>query len=135
MDDDDHSYSDPELDELPANTLLEYEAAAIHATQPQRQSPPAAESNYGDGDDDDDEVVNLDAAAGPPRFARNAHDSGYHPTYDTKAIGHAHNDYGEPMDVEEPQHDSPVLQSQVDTQGLLERLKRVRTQSPRAPSC
>ena len=131
MDDDDHSYSDPELDELPANTLLEYETAAIHATQ--HQSPPADESNY--GSDEDDEVINLDDTVRPPRFTRDAQDSGYHPVDN----GNAHNDYGDPMDVEEPQQEPPPSQaqsqSQVGMEGLLQRLKKVRVPSPLSSPC
>jgi hypothetical protein len=116
MDDDDHGFSDPELDDLPVNTLLEYETAAIRATQ--NQSAPAPESTY--GSDEDDEVVNLDDAGAPSRFAIGAKDSGYHAAY----AGNAPNDYGEPMEVEEEVQEPP-LQSQANMEAVLQRLKKV----------
>jgi hypothetical protein len=61
MDEDDFDFSDPDLDDLPANTLHQIEANALRATQHQAAVP---ESDYGlddgDGDGDGDEVINLD---------------------------------------------------------------------------
>jgi hypothetical protein len=55
MDEDDFDFSDPDLDDLPANTLHQIEANALRATQHQAAVP---ESDYGLGDGD--EVINLD---------------------------------------------------------------------------
>ncbi|KAF1926913.1 uncharacterized protein M421DRAFT_102043 [Didymella exigua CBS 183.55] len=56
--DDDFDFSDHGLDDLPANAIAQFEAAAIRATQQPQTAP---RSDY--GLDDDDEVVNLDDEA------------------------------------------------------------------------
>jgi hypothetical protein len=111
--DDDFDFSDPDLDDLPANTLQQIEANAIRATQ---HPPTAPESDY--GLDDADEVVNLDD--GPPRTLNAA------PRYtqDQQDYSYAHGAeqlYPDDMDVEEQPR-----QSQADPGQLLARIKKVR---------
>ncbi|KAF2028366.1 hypothetical protein EK21DRAFT_69948 [Setomelanomma holmii] len=62
MDDDEYDldFSDPDLDDLPANALQHLEATALRATQ--HHTTAAPESDY--GLDEGDEVVNLDDDAG-----------------------------------------------------------------------
>jgi hypothetical protein len=114
---DNFDFSDPDFDDLPANTLLQIESNAIRATQHQ---PAAPESDY--GLDDGDEVVNLDD--GPPRAFEAA------PQYTQGRQDYAYADhyaqagnalYQDDMDVEEPPR-----QSQADPGALLSRIKKVR---------
>jgi len=116
--DDDFDFSDPDFDDLPANTLLQIEANAIRATQHQ---PAAPESDY--GLDDGDEVVNLDD--GPPRafeaaaqYTQGRQDYAYADHYEQAGNGAL---YRDDMDVEQPPR-----QSQADPEALLSRIKKVR---------
>ena len=124
MDEDDFDFSDSDLDELPANTLLHLEEKATRATQPPPQQP-APESDY--GLDDGDEVVNLDDddagqahtyRVATPQYTQPA------PAYDYHASGH-HEPYEPPMDVDEPPY-----RSQADPGQLLSRIKKVRCDCP-----
>lgn len=122
MSNDDFDFSDHDLDDLPANTIQQFEADAIRATQQQQQQTrhTAPESDY--GLEDGDEVINLDDEQG---FAQaqhgRAHDS--HDTHDT------YHDYDTTVDegnyykitqvAEQPR------QSQADPDQLLSRIKKV----------
>jgi hypothetical protein len=130
MSDDDFDFSDHDLDDLPANTIEQFEAAAILATQQQTTQHAASESDY--GLDDGDEVINLDDQ---DRFAQaqqgRAHDS--HATYDAydayeegttidegNTYQHEHEHEHEHMQLVEPPR-----QSQADPDQLLSRIKKV----------
>ena len=127
MSDDDFDFSDHDLDDLPANTIEQFEAAAILATQQQTTQHAASESDY--GLDDGDEVINLDDQ---DRFAQpqkgRAHDS--HASYN------AYDAYEEGTTIDEGntyQHEhermqlvEPPRQSQADPDQLLSRIKKVR---------
>jgi hypothetical protein len=103
-DDDEFAFSDPDLDYLPANTLQEFEANALRATQHQRQqSLPAPESDH--GLDDGDQVINLDSFT-----SHSAH-------IQTQTRQH-------PPHSQPPQSQPP--RSQVDPDALLLRIKQVR---------
>ena len=140
MSGDDFDFSDHDLDDLPANTFEQFEAAAIRATQQQatqqqttqqqttQQQHAALASDY--GLDDGDEVINLDDQ---DRFAQpqqgRAHAS--HATYD------AYDAYEEGTTIDEGdtyQHEhenehmqlvEPPRQSQADPDQLLSRIKKV----------
>ncbi|KAJ4350871.1 hypothetical protein N0V95_004370 [Ascochyta clinopodiicola] len=128
-DDDDFDFSDHDLDDLPANTIQQFEAEAIRATQQQQQTQQqtrhaAPESDY--GLDDGDAVVNLDDADSFPQAQHTeAHDP--YDTYDTYDAYdttideshdhvHAHNHV---QAVEQPR------QSQADPDQLLSRIKKL----------
>lgn len=123
MDDDDFDFSDADLDDLPANTLLQLETTAIRATQQQQSrlsSAPAPDHDaayYGFDDADEDEVVNLDDRRAAP----------LRPTDSATAYQPSQADHGASvqcdgaMDVE-----ALPRQSQVDVGRLLERIKKVR---------
>jgi hypothetical protein len=121
MSDDEFDFSDHDLDDLPANTIEQFEAAAIRATQqPQTQR---AESNY--GLDDGDEVVNLDDdAAG---YAQGQQGRGHDP-YDTHDANDAY-DEGTTIDesnrYEFVQTAEPPRRSQADPDQLLSRIRKV----------
>jgi hypothetical protein len=123
MDEDDFDFSDSDLDDLPANTLLHLEENAIRATQ---QPPrPAPESDY--GLDDGDEVVNLDDDdAGQAHAYRVAAPQYTQPpeAYDYHASDHDA-PYAPQMDVDEPPY-----RSQADPSQLLSRIKKVRCDCP-----
>lgn len=124
-DDDDFDFSDHDLDDLPANTIEQFEAAAIRATQqPQTRT---GESDY--GLDDGDEVINLDDEAG---FAHGPHGRGHDP-YDTHDAYHAY-DEGTTIDESNYRLTQPPRPSQADPDQLLSRIKKVRqpTQSAMA---
>jgi hypothetical protein len=125
MDEDDFDFSDPDLDDLPANTLHHLEANALRATQQQQQQQPhaAPESDY--GLDDGDEVINLDDDddagathayhAAEPQYTQAAQ-QGYDYPYN------GHNElYPDQMQVEEQQ----PYRSQADPAQLLSRIKKV----------
>jgi hypothetical protein len=119
MDEDDFDFSDSDLDDLPANTLLHLEENAIRATQ---QPPhPAPESDY--GLDDGDEVVNLDDDdAGPPHAYHVAAPQYTQPPPSQDYHAHGPDErYEPPMDVEEQPY-----RSQADPGQLLSRIKKVR---------
>lgn len=118
MSDDDFDFSDHDLDDLPANTIEQFEAAAIRATQQPRQAGP--ESDY--GLDDADEVVNLDDEDG---FAQG-------PQHDPRATYDAYDAYEEGTTIDESntyEHEhavpEPPRQSQADPDLLLSRIKKV----------
>ena len=134
MSDDDFDFSDHDLDDLPANAIEQFEAAAILATQQQTTQHAASESDY--GLDDGDEVINLDDEDGFAQAHQDrAHDS--HATYD------AYDAYEEGTTIDEGntyQHDhdhehghehehvqlvEPPRQSQADPDQLLSRIKKV----------
>ena len=111
-DEDEFDFSDPDLDFLPINTLQEFEANALRATQPphqhltqhQHHQPHAAlESDY--GLDDGDQVINLDSFT--------SHSPHNHT--------HTHQD---PPHSQPPQSQPP--RSQADPDALLLRIKQVR---------
>jgi hypothetical protein len=127
MSDDEFDFSDHDLDDLPANTIEQFEAAAIRATQqpqqPQQQTRrAAAESDY--GVDDGDEVVNLDDERG---FVQ-AQQGRTHDPYDTHDTYDAY-DEGTTIDEshnhEHMQATQPPRQSQADPDQLLSRIKKV----------
>ena len=116
--DDQFDFSDPDFDDLPANTLQQIEANAIRATQHQ---PAAPESDY--GLDDGDEVVNLDD--GPPRafdaapqYTQGQQDYDYANNYEQNGDAGL---YQVAMDVEKQPR-----QSQADPGQLLSCIKKVR---------
>jgi hypothetical protein len=118
MDEDDFDFSDSDLDDLPANTLLDLEENAIRATQ---QPPhPAPESDY--GLDDGDEVVNLDDDnAGQAHAYRVAPPQFTQPPQGYDYANDGHNElYAPQMEVEEQPH-----RSQADPDQLLSRIKKV----------
>lgn len=127
MSDNDFGFSDHDLDDLPANAIEQFEAAAIRATQ---QPPPTAnaapESDY--GLDDGDEVVNLDDAA---EFAQGprGHDS-YGGAYEAYEAYEAF-DEGTTIDEgnthEHVQTVPAPRPSQADPDQLLARIKKVET--------
>lgn len=121
MSDDDFDFSDHDLDDLPANTIQQFEAAAIRATQQQPQTQDAApESDY--GLDDADEVINLDDADG---FGQEHQDRPHDPyeTYDTYDVYDTTID--ESNHHEHVQESEQPRQSQVDPDQLLSRIKKV----------
>ncbi|OSS53209.1 hypothetical protein B5807_02948 [Epicoccum nigrum] len=141
MSGDDFDFSDHDLDDLPANTFEQFEAAAIRATQQQatqqqatQQQHAALASDY--GLDDGDEVINLDDQ---DRFAQpqqgRAHAS--HATYD------AYDAYEEGTTIDEGdtyQHEhenehmqlvEPPRQSQADPDQLLSRIKKLEQEKAR----
>jgi len=127
MSDGDFDFSDHDLDDLPANTIEQFEAAAIRATQQQQQQQqqqqtrqPAGGSDY--GLDDADEVINLDDEDG---FVQGEDP---HDTFD------AYDAYEEGTTIDESynyqhQHavEQPPRQSQADPDQLLARIKKVGT--------
>lgn len=130
MSDGDFDFSDHDLDDLPANTIEQFEAAAIRATQQQQQQQqqtrqPAGGSDY--GLDDADEVVNLDDEEDGFVQGQDAHD-----TFD------AYDAYEEGTTIDESynynynhQHEhaavQPPRQSHPDPDQLLSRIKKVGT--------
>ena len=122
MSDDDFDFSDHDLDDLPANAIEQFEAAAIRATQQQQQTRHAAESDY--GLDDADEVVNLDDEDG---FVQGQQGRTHDP-YDTHDTYDAY-DEGTTIDEshthEHMQATQPPRQSQADPDQLLSRIKKV----------
>lgn len=146
MSDDDFDFSDHDLDDLPANTIEQFEAAAIRATQhprtqaqsqtqtqtqPQTQRQHAAPgSDY--GLDDGDEVINLDHEDG---FAQGQHGHAHDPydTYDSydayeegTTIDEGNNTYEHTHVIEPPRQP----QSQADPDQLLSRIKKVGALNP-----
>ena len=126
MSDDEFDFSDHDLDDLPANTIEQFEAAAIRATQ--QPQPRRAASDY--GLDDGDEVINLDDEDG---FAPGQQGRGHDPydTYDAydayaggTAIEESNNNHDERMQVVEP-----PPRSQADPDQLLSRIKKVGSHS------
>lgn len=134
MSDDDFDFSDHDLDDLPANAIEQFEAAAIRATQqPQQQQTGVAapESDY--GLDDGDEVVNLDDEDG---FARGQQDRTHDPydthnAHDAYDAHDAHDAYDEGTTIDESNlHEhtpatQPPRQSQADLDQLLVRIQKV----------
>ncbi|KAF9693339.1 hypothetical protein EKO04_008592 [Ascochyta lentis] len=132
MSDDDFDFSDHDLDDLPANTIQQFEADAIRATQQQQQQQQsqhtrnaAPESDY--GLDDGDEVVNLDDADALHSDAHDPHDT-YH-TYDTHHTHHTHDTYDTHDTTIDEANDHHVIdqprQSQADPDQLLSRIKKL----------
>ncbi|KAJ4377157.1 hypothetical protein N0V86_006598 [Didymella sp. IMI 355093] len=124
MSDDEFDFSDHDLDDLPTNTIEQFEAAAIRATQqpqPQTQTQ-RAESDY--GIDDGDEVVNLDDDAA---YAQGQQGRGRDP-YDTYD---AHDAYDEGTTIDESnsyefvQTVEPPRRSQADPDQLLTRIRKL----------
>jgi hypothetical protein len=127
-DDYDYDFSDSDLDDLPANTLLHLEANAIRATQqPARAAP---ESDY--GLDDGDEVINLDDDDDDD-FSQAQQAHGYNSNSTSSSNRNnknktnnnnnnisSHALYGEQMQVEELPRPS-----QADAGQLLSRIKKV----------
>jgi hypothetical protein len=125
-DDDEFGFSDPDLDYLPIDTLHEFEATALRATQqphlddyqdnhahylyPRHASPATPESDYGL---DDDQVVDLDDTASHP------------PHIKTEPAHHL-------LRSQPPPSQPP--RSQADPDALLLRIKQVRRpfMAPRA---
>jgi hypothetical protein len=122
MAEDDFDFSDSDLDDLPANTLLHLEENAIRATQ--QPLHPAPESDY--GLDDGDEVVNLDDDDASQAHAYRVAAPQYTQpqAYDYDASGHDE-PYAPQMDVDEP-----PSRSQADPNQLLSRIKKVRCDCP-----
>lgn len=128
MSDDDFDFSDHDLDDLPANAIEQFEAAAIRATQ-QAQAR-RAESNY--GLDDGDEVINLDDADG---FAQGQQGRGHDPhdaydayeAYDEGTTIDENNSYRQtqPPRASAWQVVGPPRPSQADPDQLLLRIKKV----------
>jgi hypothetical protein len=124
MSDDDFNFSDHDLDDLPANTIEQFEAAAIRATQqPQTRR---IESDY--GPDDADEVINLDDEDGHAQGQR--HDP--YDTYDAyeaydegTTIDESHYKQTQPPQGSAWQVVEPPRQSQADPDQLLSRIKKV----------
>lgn len=120
MSDDEFDFSDHDLDDLPANTIEQFEAAAIRATQQPQTG--RAESDY--GLDDGDEVINLDDEDG---FAQGQQARGHDP-YDTHDTYDAYNEgttIDESNHYEHTQVVEPPRQSQADPDQLLARIKKV----------
>jgi hypothetical protein len=108
MDEDDFDFSDPDLDDLPANTLHQIEANALRATQHQ---PAVPESDY--GLDDGDEVINLDDAGSQyPHAAQQDGDFPHDADHDQMEV------------AEQPRP------TQADAGQLLSRIKKVRYSFP-----
>jgi hypothetical protein len=134
MDEDEFDFSDPELDDLPANTLLHLEENALRATQPQQQQQQqqqqhfqaAPESDY--GLDDGDEVVNLDDDddAGATHAYHAAAAASAHPQYTQAQQGyhHPHNGHNE-LYQDQMQVEEQPYRSQADPAQLLSRIKKV----------
>ncbi|KAF2623243.1 hypothetical protein BU25DRAFT_401073 [Macroventuria anomochaeta] len=131
MSDDEFDFSDHDLDNLPANTIEQFEAAAIQATQQQQQQQTrhaALESDY--GLDDGDEVINLDDEDG---FAPGQQGRGHAPydTYDT------YDAYEEGTTIDEGSRYENVhvvqqpRQSQADPDQLLSRIKKLEQEKAR----
>ncbi|KAF2262147.1 hypothetical protein CC78DRAFT_535031 [Lojkania enalia] len=121
--DDDFSFSDHDLDDLPANALQQLETTAILSTQqPASAFPP--ESGY--GLDDADEVINLDdeAAAPPQQPHRNQHQR-QHQHSDPRG-GHGYHGAAEA-------EEDPMMppRSQVDINQLLLRIKKLNQDNAR----
>jgi hypothetical protein len=120
-DDDEFGFSDPDLDNLPLDTLHEFETTALRATQhthlgdyqdnhdhylyPRHASPATPESDYGL---DNDHVVDLDDTASHP------------PHIKTEPAHHQLHS--------QPPHSQPP-RSQADPDTLLLRIKQVRRPS------
>lgn len=124
-DDDDFDFSDHDLDDLPANTIEQFEAAAIRATQqPQTRR---AKSDY--GLDDADEVVNLDDDDGYAQGQRHDPYDAYD-TYDTYDEGTTIDESNNYRQTQPPQGSAwqavePPQGSQADPDQLLSRIKKV----------
>ncbi|KAF2844305.1 hypothetical protein T440DRAFT_523596 [Plenodomus tracheiphilus IPT5] len=148
MDDDDFDFSDPDLDDLPANTLQHLEASAIRATQHQHQHYANADPESDYGLDDGDEVINLNDTAAPPhtspRVANAAaapplqytftksqqceYDIQYHEQFAEHAFDQRddpHQDYNGAENAELP------YRSQADPTQLLQRIKKLEQEKAR----
>ncbi|PVI01845.1 hypothetical protein DM02DRAFT_613372 [Periconia macrospinosa] len=103
MDHDEFDFSDPDLDDLPASTLLQLEKSALHATQQPRpdntQGYAFEDAHGGLSHGHGDEIINLDDNHGP-----------HHNRLSGGAL----------MDVDEPPQ-----QSQADVVKLLQRIKKL----------
>ncbi|KAF2998828.1 hypothetical protein E8E13_002371 [Curvularia kusanoi] len=123
MSDDDFEFSDHDLDDLPANTIEQFEAAAILATQQQQRTQhTASESDY--GLDDGDEVINLDDEEGFVQVQQGRAPKPH-------ATHHSYDAYEEGTTIDEgsifPQTQliEAPRQSQADPEQLLSRIKKL----------
>ncbi|KAF2109982.1 hypothetical protein BDV96DRAFT_651548 [Lophiotrema nucula] len=122
--DDDFDFSDPDLDDLPANALHQLETTALLSTQHPVQSLAAGpDSDY--GDDEGDTVINLDdeteapqaLPVAPPRYAPQQ--------YPARQQHGNNNGYAGSMELEPPR------KSQADPDSLLGRIKKLEQEKHR----